>query len=331
MPLLCSLSLSARLSPACLYCASSEMAGATQHILPRSITSNTNYSSLLLPPPTSSLFPHPSFCPFLPTFLLPHRLPLKPNAKPSPCFRTQPLRFDSFSIPSLAQPRPAGKSSLGKITRFDVSDYTCQIGSEVPDFVAGDFFASAKTAKSNDRFTHLAMGAARMAIDDSGIDLGKVDKTRFGCMVGSAFGGMQTYEDQVMSTSPPIIPPRFSSRKARLLYRDTAVLHECDYTRTFLEECWAGDLMRPPSPLPNPECIKLFLYSSLLVSFSPFITSVNTAHLLSHLTLSYFSHCRTCPWPDTQARQGWPQEGVALHNPCSPRQYCVWHHRHRAR
>jgi len=91
-----------------------------------------------------------------------------------------------------------GKSSLGKITRFDVSDYTCQIGSEVPDFVAGDFFASAKTAKSNDRFTHLAMGAARMAIDDSGIDLGKVDKTRFGCMVGSAFGGMQTYEDQTL-------------------------------------------------------------------------------------------------------------------------------------
>ncbi len=37
-----------------------------------------------------------------------------------------------------------------------------------------------------------------MAIDDSGVDLGKVDKARFGVMVGSAFGGMQTYEEQTL-------------------------------------------------------------------------------------------------------------------------------------
>jgi 3-oxoacyl-(acyl-carrier-protein) synthase len=37
-----------------------------------------------------------------------------------------------------------------------------------------------------------------MAIEDSGIDLGKIDKSRFGVMVGSAFGGMQTYEEQTL-------------------------------------------------------------------------------------------------------------------------------------
>ncbi len=40
-----------------------------------------------------------------------------------------------------------------------------------------------------DRFTHLAVAAARMAVDDSALDLSKIDKTRFGCYVGSAFGG----------------------------------------------------------------------------------------------------------------------------------------------
>jgi hypothetical protein len=31
------------------------------------------------------------------------------------------------------------------------SDYTCQIGSQVPEFNPGDLFTNAKTAKSNDR------------------------------------------------------------------------------------------------------------------------------------------------------------------------------------
>jgi len=91
-----------------------------------------------------------------------------------------------------------GKGSIARVTRFDVDAYTCQIASEVPEFNAADFFASAKTAKSQDRFTHLAVGAARQAMEDSKIDLDKIDKNRFGVMVGSAFGGMATYEEQTL-------------------------------------------------------------------------------------------------------------------------------------
>jgi len=71
-------------------------------------------------------------------------------------------------------------------------------------------FANAKTAKSQDRFTHLAAAAARMAVDDAKLDLGAVDKTLFGCYVGSAFGGMATFEEQTLKlakSGPPKVSP----------------------------------------------------------------------------------------------------------------------------
>ena len=53
----------------------------------------------------------------------------------------------------------------------------------------------------------------------AGVDLGSIDKTRFGCMVGSAFGGMQTYEEQVVFlASPPGLPSVPSTHRGLLVY-----------------------------------------------------------------------------------------------------------------
>lgn len=70
-----------------------------------------------------------------------------------------------------------GVSSLGTITRFDPTHYPCKIGSEVPDdmFDPKDHFVNAKNAKSNDRFTHFAVAAARLALKDA--DLGDTPET----------------------------------------------------------------------------------------------------------------------------------------------------------
>ena len=38
-----------------------------------------------------------------------------------------------------------------------------------------------------------------MAIEDGGLDLGAIDQTRFGVVVGSAFGGMDTFEKQTLN------------------------------------------------------------------------------------------------------------------------------------
>jgi 3-oxoacyl-[acyl-carrier-protein] synthase II len=97
----------------------------------------------------------------------------------------------------------AGKSSIGKVTRFDAQYQTCQIASEIPDaiFHADDYFTNPKNVKSNDRYTHIAVAAARQALQDA--KLGDTPETllnpeRVGVMIGTCFGGAETYEKETI-------------------------------------------------------------------------------------------------------------------------------------
>lgn len=92
-----------------------------------------------------------------------------------------------------------GVSGLDQISLFDASKFPTTIGGEVKDFEPKEYFNNAKTVKSVDRYTHFAVAASKMAIEDAGIDLEKVDKPRFGVIVGSAFGGMETFEKQTLN------------------------------------------------------------------------------------------------------------------------------------
>jgi 3-oxoacyl-[acyl-carrier-protein] synthase II len=94
-----------------------------------------------------------------------------------------------------------GRCSIDRVTRFDVSDFPCQIASEVKDFTASDHFNLAKTARTHDAYTHYAVAAAKMAVRDAGLDMETVDKSRVGVIVGSAFGGMATYERETLKLS----------------------------------------------------------------------------------------------------------------------------------
>ena len=108
-----------------------------------------------------------------------------------------------------------GKSSIDQVTRFDASNYPCTIGSEVPDamFDPKDHFTNPKNVKSNDRFTHFAVAAARQALKDGG--LGDTPETlenpeRIGVMVGSAFGGMETFEKETLKLAKRPDRPKVS-------------------------------------------------------------------------------------------------------------------------
>jgi len=89
-----------------------------------------------------------------------------------------------------------GKSGIGRITAFDISQYDCQIAGEVRNFDPKPFFKNPKDIRRTDRFVQLAMGAAKMSMQDSGIDLEKVNRDRFGTIISSGIGGLKTLEEQ---------------------------------------------------------------------------------------------------------------------------------------
>jgi len=103
-----------------------------------------------------------------------------------------------------------GRSGVDRITAFDATDYDCKIAGEVKNFEPVAYFNNPKDVRRTDRYTQFAMAAAKMALADSGIDLEKVDRTRFGVVIGSGIGGLRTLSDQhsiLLAKGPSRISP----------------------------------------------------------------------------------------------------------------------------
>ena len=91
-----------------------------------------------------------------------------------------------------------GVSGIHTIDAFDTAAYDCKIGGQVRGFDPKPFFKNPKDVRRTDRFTHLSMGAARLALDDSGIDVANLkDRNRFGVIVSTGIGGLKTLQDQL--------------------------------------------------------------------------------------------------------------------------------------
>src|SRR5438034_6325726 len=90
-----------------------------------------------------------------------------------------------------------GISGIHKIEAFDTAAYDCKIGGEVRGFDPKAFFKNPKDIRRTDRFAQLGLAAAKMALEDSGIDLEKLRRRdRFGVIVSSGIGGLRTLQDQ---------------------------------------------------------------------------------------------------------------------------------------
>jgi 3-oxoacyl-[acyl-carrier-protein] synthase II len=88
-----------------------------------------------------------------------------------------------------------GKSGIKRIQTFDPSAHKSQIGSEVMSYQPDNYF-DRKEARKMARGSQLATSAAIEALKDAGLDLNNEDRTRIGCVIGSAAGDFTHLEDQ---------------------------------------------------------------------------------------------------------------------------------------
>ena len=90
----------------------------------------------------------------------------------------------------------AGKSGAAPITHFDTTNFKTQFACEVKGLNVNDYI-DRKEARKMDRYTQLAIIAAKQAIEDSQVDLDAIDKQRVGVVYGVGIGGIKTFEDEV--------------------------------------------------------------------------------------------------------------------------------------
>ena len=104
-----------------------------------------------------------------------------------------------------------GVSGAGPITRYDASKFKTQFACEVKGFKVNEHL-DRKEARKMDLYTQYAIVAAKEAIEDSGMDLEKVDKTRIGVIYGVGIGGLQTLEEELLSYAEckDTIGPKFN-------------------------------------------------------------------------------------------------------------------------
>ncbi len=105
----------------------------------------------------------------------------------------------------------AGQCGIDNITHFDTADYKVKLAAEVKDLNMEEYFEK-RDLKFNDRFTQFARIASKQAIQDANLDVDSINKERFGVIIGSGIGGIESIEsaqDNLKDRGPARVSPFF--------------------------------------------------------------------------------------------------------------------------
>ncbi len=105
----------------------------------------------------------------------------------------------------------SGKSGVGPVTRFDITDFPAKIAAEVKDFDPTEYIEK-KAARRMDLSEQYAVAASVQAVKDSNLDVESLDLDRCGVVIGSGIGGISTFEDQhkkLLNAGPGRVSPFF--------------------------------------------------------------------------------------------------------------------------
>ena len=105
----------------------------------------------------------------------------------------------------------AGQSGVGRITRFDVSNYAAQIAAEVNGFDPLTWIEK-KDIKKMDLFIQYAIAASQFAMDDAKLAITTENAPNVGVFIGSGIGGFITIErehEELLKGGPRKVSPFF--------------------------------------------------------------------------------------------------------------------------
>ena len=103
------------------------------------------------------------------------------------------------------------KCGIDNISLFDTTDFKVKLAAEIKNYNPEEFLDK-KAAKRLDRYSQLALIAAKEAMKDSKIDMEKEDATRIGVSISSGIGGLTTIEEQekvLINKGPDRVTPLF--------------------------------------------------------------------------------------------------------------------------
>lgn len=112
-------------------------------------------------------------------------------------------------IPAFWKALSSGKSGASLITHFDTTAFKTKFACEVKGFNANDHL-DRREARKMDPFCHYAMVATAEAMADANFNEDKLDKNRFGVIMGSGLGGINSLYNEIKSYVEGDGTPRFN-------------------------------------------------------------------------------------------------------------------------